>query len=85
MTEYANEYMDRDTTGISVNEPWKEFRDKINNMIEKYLPTIRAKRENHLPWYTREISKCMRKLYHIYGKLKKNTTCYRHNLQDRYR
>ncbi len=55
MTEYANEYVDRDKSGILVNELWKEFRNKINNMIEKYTPSLLStktkKGKTHLPWY----------------------------------
>ena len=71
MRHYQQTYQEK-TLNCDTNSKWKEFKDSLNKLTEKYVPTKFCKPKDGHPWVTSVIKRLMHKRDRLYSKLKQN-------------
>ena len=72
--EFNSEFMNGHPAGRSLDENWNILKSKLDNWIDKYIPTKRTKSSRHLPWITRDIKKQMRRRDKLYRRARANNS-----------
>ena len=57
-------------TGTSVEDDWNTFKNTLQKICEKHVPTRQPKKKSKPAWATREITKLQRKKVRAYKKMK---------------
>ena len=52
--------------GKSTEQLWQEFKDEVDMLINRYVPTKTTRGRKNLPWVTQEIRRNMNKRDHLY-------------------
>ena len=52
--------------GKSTEQLWQEFKDEVDMLINRYVPTKTIRGRKNLPWVTQEIRRNMNKRDHLY-------------------
>ena len=65
--DFFNNFSESDT-----NTKWIEFKKRLNQMTEKFIPSKFCKPKDSHPWVTRQIKRLMNKRDKLYAKLKQN-------------
>jgi hypothetical protein len=55
---------------MSVEEKWLLIKTKIQEIIDKYVPSKTLRQKQDIPWLSPEIKRLIRKRERIYKKLK---------------
>lgn len=71
MRAYQSTYQEK-VKNCNTNSKWKEFKDSLNNLTQKYVPTKLCKPKDGHPWVTLEIKRLMHKRDRLYSKHKQN-------------
>ena len=64
--EFNSTFMMDNPSLRSVEENWKIFKDHLNYLINKFVPSKLSKNKRHLPWVSRDIKRLMRKRERLY-------------------
>ena len=68
MDDYQATFCEK-TSSSDTNTKWSEFKETLNKMTEKFVPTKLCKPKDGHPWVTREIKRLMNKRDRLYAKI----------------
>ena len=72
LQDFANYFLQSDSTSKSVDTMWSEFKDAIHECIDKHVPHRTVRSNKSLPWINHEIKKDMKTRKRLYNAAKKN-------------
>jgi hypothetical protein len=64
------------TNDMDVESIWKNFKRKLHQLVEVYIPKKKTKRRRKLPYITREIERLIRRRNRLYKKAKTNKSAF---------
>jgi hypothetical protein len=56
--------------GLSAEQAWTVFSDKVNRLVKEYVPARRRRNQNRPAWMTREILRAIRKKKRLWKQLR---------------
>ena len=71
MRNYQQTYKEK-SLNYDSNSKWKEFKNSLNELTEKFIPTKICKPKDGHPWITSEIKRLIHKRDRLYCKYKQN-------------
>ena len=71
MKAYHQTYLENHTS-CDTNTKWTEFKNALNNLTEKYVPTKMCKPKDGHPWVTCSIKRLINKRDRLYSKNKQD-------------
>jgi hypothetical protein len=68
--ELAGSNLISNMVGVTVEEAWKVFKDKVEGRVKKFVPPRRLRNNNRLQWLTQAILREIRRKSTLWKSLK---------------
>jgi hypothetical protein len=81
--ELARDDWDEQLRGLSTEEAWSLFRNRLQRLVEKHVPPRRLRNHNRPPWLSREILREIQRKKRLWRHAKQGQKAYEYRDADR--